>query len=302
MIVDGCCRLLLTRRARARAARRALFPLARTQPLTLSLPPNLHPPKTKPGAVRAGAAPHSMPVALPNGAATRPHQPLPSIVNGAGRAPEEIAAAMRADLAALQHQALATGISPSTYARVRELLPGVKYQARAQVLMAKSEDGALQRLPGTVGVVGADAGQLDLVKILLQHLGAFAIVKDGVLASDAASLAAAAPALQVCDVVIVVAGADAALPAAVAALVDAPVLAAPAPGCAPAAPPAPGAAPYCVTAADGGVSAAVTAARALRVAATRAMQIAESAAANAQAAAAASAAAAAAEAPAASPF
>jgi NCAIR mutase (PurE)-related protein len=159
---------------------------------------------------------------------------------------------------------------------VRPLLPGVKYQARARVLMAKSEDGALQRLPGTVGLVASgepDAAAADLTRLLLQHLGAFVIAKD---AASPGGLAAAAPALQVCDVVIALAGADGGLPAAVAELVDAPVLAVPAAG---GAAPAAGAAPFAVTAADGGAAAALTAARMLRVAATRAMQIAEGAAA-----------------------
>jgi NCAIR mutase (PurE)-related protein len=166
------------------------------------------------------------------------------------------------------------------YARIRELLPGVKYQARARCLMAKSEDGALQRLPGTVGLAGAggaDAAALDMTRLLLQHLGAFVIVKDDLSAGSAQALAAAAPALQVCDVVIVVAGADAALPTAVASFVDAPVLAVPTAAWAPPA----GAAPVAVTAADDGASAAVMAARMLRTAAARAVQIAEAAAAAA---------------------
>ncbi|GBF94066.1 hypothetical protein Rsub_07334 [Raphidocelis subcapitata] len=233
--------------------------------------------------LRVGAAPHSMPSPPPTGSAGRPHQPLPLIVHGAGQSPETIAAAMREHLANLQHQAIATGIEPSQYARVRELLPGVKYQARARCLMVKSEDGALQRLPGTVGLVGggdADAAAMDQARLLLQHLGAFVISKDGLAAADAASLAAAAPALHVCDVVIVVAGADAGLPAAVADMVDAPVLAAPSIASGVAALPL-GAAPVAVTAADDGASAAVMAARMLRTAATRAVQIAEAAAAAA---------------------
>lgn len=203
------------------------------------------------------------------------------IVNGEGQSPEFIAARMKEHLDNLQHQAIATHIAPTTYARVRELLPGVKYQARAQCLMIKSEDGALQRLPGTVGLVGAggaDAAAVDTTKLLLQHMGAFVIVKDDLSAANMQALAAAAPALQVCDVVIVVAGADAALPTAVAGFVDAPVLAVPTTEAW--APPR-GAAPVAVTAADNGESAAVMAARMLRTAATRAVQIAEAAAAAA---------------------
>ncbi|KAI8467328.1 MAG: hypothetical protein J3K34DRAFT_523794 [Monoraphidium minutum] len=231
--------------------------------------------------VRAGATPHSLPSALPSSAG-RPQQPLPLIVNGDGLSPEAVAALMKEHLHMnSQHQAIATHIEPVTYARVRPLLPGVKYHGGAKCLMLKSDDAALQRLPGTVGLAGAgpaDAGALELTKLLLQHLGAFVIAKPELLSGDAAALAQAAPALQVCDVVIVAAGADAALPAAVAALVDCPVLAVP--SAEPWSPPR-GAAPVAVTAADGGAAAAVTAARMLRAAATRAVQIAESAAAAA---------------------
>lgn len=190
---------------------------------------------------------------------------------------------MRQHLDDLQHQAIATHIEPKMYAQVRQLLPGVKYHAGAKCLMIKSEDGALQRLPGTVGLVAAagslDSPAVDLTKLLLQHLGAFVIAKNDLSAANMQSLIAAAPALQVCDVIIVVAGADAALPAAVAAFVDAPVLAVPVGGAW--APPR-GAAPVAVTAADDGASAAVMAARMLRTAATRAVQIAEAAAQAAQ--------------------
>ncbi|KAI8476386.1 MAG: hypothetical protein J3K34DRAFT_463961 [Monoraphidium minutum] len=242
-------------------------------------------------SVRARAAPHSMPSAPPAGAPLRPHQPLPAIVDGGGKSPEQIAAAMMEHLQAMQHQAIATGVEPVTYARVRPLLPGVKYHAGARVLMLKSEDGALQRLPGMVGLAcGADAAPpapgaapapaapaeaaraADLTKLLLQHLGAFVIVKAGLRSGDAPGLAAAAPALAVCDVVIVIPGGDGGLPDAVARLVDAPVLAVP-PGAPGGWAPARGAAPLAATAADEGVAAAVTAARILRMAATRAMQL-----------------------------
>lgn len=161
---------------------------------------------------------------------------------------------------------------------MRELLPGVKYHFGAKALMIKSEDGALQRLPGTVGLVaagGADNQTMDLTKLLLQHLGAFVIAKNDLSSANMQTLVGAAPALQVCDVVIVVAGADPGLPTAVAGFVDVPVLAVPTSDAW--APPR-GAAPVAVTAADGGVGAAVTAARMLRTAATRAMHIAEMAA------------------------
>ncbi|KIY97724.1 hypothetical protein MNEG_10237 [Monoraphidium neglectum] len=183
------------------------------------------------------------------------------------------------------HQAIATHIEPTTYARVRALLPGVQYHAGAKCLLLKSEDAALQRLPGTVGLVaaaapspsaaaGGPAAAVDLTRLLLQHLGAFVIVKEGLRSDDVKAMVAAAPALQVCDVIIVAAGADAGLASAVASIVDAPVLSVPAaaPGGA-WAPPAGGGAPVAVTAADEGVAAAVTAARILRLAATRAMQL-----------------------------
>jgi NCAIR mutase (PurE)-related protein len=83
----------------------------------------------------------------------------------------------------------------------------------------------------------------------------------------------------VCDVVIVVAGADAALPTAVAGFVDAPVLAVPT--CGPWSPPR-GSAPVAVAASAS--DAAVMAARMLRTAAHRALHIAQSAAATAAAA------------------
>lgn len=170
-----------------------------------------------------------MPSAPPAGGALagRGHPPLPKIVNGAGLAPDAIAAQMASHLACLQHQAVATHVDPTTYARVRALLPGTKlqYNLPARCLVAKSEDGALQRLPGMVGLVaaaraagataatpGADAtanasasasasagGACDvaLTRQLLQHLGAFVIVKEGLSSADAAGLLTAAPALQV---------------------------------------------------------------------------------------------------------
>jgi hypothetical protein len=65
--------------------------------------------------------------------------------------------------------------------------------------MIKSDDAALQRLPGTVGVVGAaaDAQAVEQAKLLLQHLGAFVIAKGGLSAANMQSVIEAAPALQV---------------------------------------------------------------------------------------------------------
>lgn len=114
-------------------------------------------------------------VALP-----RPH--ALEIVSGSGLSADQVAEAMQRHIGS-QQQALATSIEPDMYAAIRKVLPGVKYHARAKMLIAKNQDSPAaksQRLPGSVVVVSsgpADLAVADQCRIAAEHLGCYVMSK-----------------------------------------------------------------------------------------------------------------------------
>lgn len=218
----------------------------------------------------------------------RPATGVPDITCGHEHTPQQVAASIEHQLA-VQHQALVTDVEPSLYAAVRKLVPGVQYQARAKMLLAKAPGGDQPkpvRLPGTVALLSggpADQTAADQCKIAAEHLGCYTFAMAGHSAANMQRLVDSLPALQAADVVVVIAGADSSLPSVVAGLVDAPVVAVPtstagAPGfdglasfAALAGACAPG---VTVVGIDAAVSAAVLAARMMRMAASRVQKLA----------------------------
>ncbi|KAF8072917.1 larB [Scenedesmus sp. PABB004] len=225
-------------------------------------------------------------------ASAPPRRGLPGVICSTARGAEDIAAEVTAALQACP-QALVEGVEPDMYAALRKLVPGAKYHARAKMLIVKPPEPALPkqpRLPGTLCVVSAgpaDQVAADRVKLAAEHMGAYVIAKPGLSTRDLPTLMQHAAALHAADVVVVVAGVDAALPGVVAGMVDVPVVALPTsaggePGLAglgnlvaAASSAAPG---VCIVGVDAAVSAATAAARTLRTAALRVERLAAAAA------------------------
>eukprot|EP00891_Asterochloris_glomerata_P000403 jgi/Astpho2/403/Aster-03454 len=140
----------------------------------------------------------------------------PEVVWGPGKSPEQIAAIMTS-MAETEAVVLATRIPQEMYLQVREVVPNVQYNRRAQVLSLKTPGKRKQeRLPGTVAVLSAGTADEGVAEEMPD------VSVDG-LHRILHNLAA----VRAADVIVVVAGTDGALPSVVAGLVEAPVIAVP---------------------------------------------------------------------------
>jgi NCAIR mutase (PurE)-related protein len=150
---------------------------------------------------------------------------LPEVVFGAGKTREQIARSLRGlyDDAGF---ALATRVAPADREALQQVLPAARYDEIARVLVC----GERPRTGLRVAVVCAGTSDLPVAAEAartLDALGHDAFERYDVGVAGLHRILDAAPELDRCRVVIVVAGMEGALPSVVAGLVKAPIVAVP---------------------------------------------------------------------------
>jgi NCAIR mutase (PurE)-related protein len=154
-------------------------------------------------------------------------QSFPEVIYGAGKTPAQIAA-----IAARLHDkgatVLATRIDQNTFETVRELLPTARHHETARIITVEGTDRP--HLNGLVGVICAGTSDLpvaDEAAVTLQTMGAEVLQIADVGVAGLHRLLAKLEEIQRCDVLIVVAGMEGALPSVLGGLVSMPVIAVP---------------------------------------------------------------------------
>jgi pyridinium-3,5-biscarboxylic acid mononucleotide synthase len=152
---------------------------------------------------------------------------LPEAVYGESKTAQELVSILTV-LADRNGVALATRVSKAKAERVAQALPGAVYHERSQCLTI--ERNPLPKLPGIVGIVGAGTGDLPVVEEAAVTLALMGVETKIVNDSGVAGLQRtirAADNLAACDVAIVVAGMEGALPSVISGLLPCPVIAVP---------------------------------------------------------------------------
>eukprot|EP01025_Chloroclados_australasicus_P034917 TRINITY_DN3565_c1_g1_i1.p1 TRINITY_DN3565_c1_g1~~TRINITY_DN3565_c1_g1_i1.p1 ORF type:complete len:354 (-),score=35.77 TRINITY_DN3565_c1_g1_i1:360-1364(-) len=155
------------------------------------------------------------------------------VVWGPGKTPQQIANIMT-NLSLTQKYVIATRIEPQVYAEVRVLLPGVEYNALAKILKYENPNSPnavkAKRLPGIVCIATAgtaDQAVAEECRLVCETLGVYAFRIADVGVAGIHRLFGSLDSIRSADVVICVAGMDAALPSVLAGLVKSPVIAVP---------------------------------------------------------------------------
>jgi NCAIR mutase (PurE)-related protein len=152
---------------------------------------------------------------------------VPEIVFGAGKTPEQIAAAMR-ELARRAGAAIATRIDPARAEALRTLVPEVVIHELARVAIL----GAPAARPAAAPIAVVCAGTSDLpvaeeAALVAEFLGAAVVRVSDVGVAGLHRLLARLDAIRDAAIVIAVAGMEAALPSVLGGLVDRPLVAVP---------------------------------------------------------------------------
>ncbi len=156
---------------------------------------------------------------------------VPEIVYGASKTPEQIAAAMR-ELARTAGVSIATRVDPAKAAAVRELVPEVRVHELARVLMLDAPRVPRQARPPSGAIALVCAGTSDLAvaeeaALVAEFLGAPVIRISDVGVAGLHRLLARLDDIRKADVVIAVAGMEAALPSVLGGLIDRPMIGVP---------------------------------------------------------------------------
>lgn len=154
---------------------------------------------------------------------------LPEAVYGEGKTESELVAIARRVHAA-HGRVLVTRLAASPAAALLAALPDARYHERARVLTAGAPHPAPSGSPAPVAVVAAGTADLPVAEEAAVCAGWFGLAVErhsDVGLAGIHRLLAIVPALRRARAVIVAAGMDGALPAAVAGLVAAPVIAVP---------------------------------------------------------------------------
>ena len=152
---------------------------------------------------------------------------VPEIVFGAGKTPEQIAAALR-ELARRAGGAIATRIDPAKAAALRALVPDVAIYELARIAMLGTP--AARPAAAPIAVVCAGTSDLPVAEeaaLTAEFLGAPVVRISDVGVAGLHRLLARLPEIQRAEVVIAVAGMEAALPSVLGGLVDRPLVAVP---------------------------------------------------------------------------
>ena len=152
---------------------------------------------------------------------------VPELVYGASKTPEQIAAALR-ELASRSGGALATRVDADKAARVKALLPPLAYHESARVATL----GVPHARPKAARIAVVCAGTSDLpiadeAALVAEFLGAPVTRVADVGVAGLHRLLARLDDIRAAEVVIAVAGMEAALPSVLGGLVDRPLIAVP---------------------------------------------------------------------------
>jgi NCAIR mutase (PurE)-related protein len=153
-------------------------------------------------------------------------QGFPEIIYCAGKTPEQTASIAHA-IVARGSTLLATRADAETFAAVQSKVDNAHYHELARIIHAPGEHRMLQ---GTVGVLCAGTSDLPVAEeaaVTLEVLGAKVQRFCDVGVAGLHRLLASIDEVRACDVIIVVAGMEGALPSVVGGLVDVPVIAVP---------------------------------------------------------------------------
>jgi pyridinium-3,5-biscarboxylic acid mononucleotide synthase len=152
---------------------------------------------------------------------------LPEAVYGEPKTAQELLSILTV-LADRNGVALATRVSKAKAEMVAQALPEAVYHGRSQCLTI--ERNPLPKLPGIVGIVGAGTADLPVVEEAAVTLALMGVQTKIVNDSGVAGLQRtirAADNLAACEVAIVVAGMEGALPSVISGLLPCPIIAVP---------------------------------------------------------------------------
>ncbi|MGN6110194.1 MAG: nickel pincer cofactor biosynthesis protein LarB [Kofleriaceae bacterium] len=152
---------------------------------------------------------------------------VPEIVYGAGKTPEQIAAALR-ELAGVQGAAIATRVDPAKAEAVRAIVPEARFHELARIVVL----GAPPARPAAAAIAVVCAGTSDLpvaeeAALVAEFLGAPVARYCDVGVAGLHRLLARLDDIRGAEVVIAVAGMEAALPSVLGGLLDRPLIAVP---------------------------------------------------------------------------
>jgi NCAIR mutase (PurE)-related protein len=152
---------------------------------------------------------------------------FPEAVFSEGKSPEEVASIVQL-LAEKNGVALATRANRMQYEKVRESSPDARFESAGRCIVIERDP--LPRLPGRVAVVSAgtsDGPVLQETRVALELFGnSVEVIQDVGVAGIHRALAAKER-IDLCSIVIVVAGMEGALPSVIAGMVSRPVIAVP---------------------------------------------------------------------------
>jgi NCAIR mutase (PurE)-related protein len=152
---------------------------------------------------------------------------FPEVIYCAGKTPEQVAA-IAATLADHNAAMLATRAEPAHFEAVRSALPESVYHPVARCIVI--ERTPLPRLPGRVALICAGTSDLPVFEEAAVTLGVFGCSVERVTDAGVAGihrLLAERERIEGCDVLVVVAGMEGALPSVIAGMVSRPIIAVP---------------------------------------------------------------------------
>jgi NCAIR mutase (PurE)-related protein len=152
---------------------------------------------------------------------------FPEAVFSEGKSPEDVASILQL-LVETNGVALATRANQIQYEKVRESSPDARFESAGRCIVLERK--ALPRLPGKVAVVSAGTSDrlvVEEARVTLELFGnGVETIQDVGVAGIHRTLAAKER-IDLCSIVIVVAGMEGALPSVIAGLVSKPVIAVP---------------------------------------------------------------------------
>ena len=152
---------------------------------------------------------------------------FPEAVFSEGKSPEDVAAILRL-LTEKNGLALATRASERQYEKTREILPDARFESAGACIVVERK--SLPRLPGSVALVSAgtsDQRVFEEARVTLELFGNCVEPIQDVGVAGIHRTLAAKERIDLCSIVIVVAGMEGALPSVIAGLVSKPVIAVP---------------------------------------------------------------------------
>lgn len=154
---------------------------------------------------------------------------MPEIIYGPGKTPEQ-AATIAHSLARRGSGVVVTRATKEQYAAVKNLLPGAVFHETARLITSSEVCPTAETCPGTTAVLTAGTADIAVAEeaaVILEFFGVQVTRVYDVGVAGLHRLLDKMEEIRSCQVIIVVAGMDGALPSVVAGMVDAPVIAVP---------------------------------------------------------------------------